>query len=176
MSDGRPHALSRTAEAYEYAVRPIKAGAERAGEGRRSPGVDARVLCATGPDSRAAKEAARSMAGSHASSVPEEQLHRTGVEPAEPGPVIEAIGAGGPARGAELTAPEVAERLSAADTPAGCAEKTRARIASSGVDHVVRALTDRRPVRAFTGRDLDGAADTDDQLRLVHGEITPVLT
>jgi hypothetical protein len=71
--------------------------------------------------------------------------------------------------------PEVfAERLSVAGTPAGCAEKIRTQIAPSGVNHVIRALTDRRLVPAFTGRDLDGVADADGQLRLVHDQIMPV--
>ncbi|MFE2276479.1 hypothetical protein ACFXAE_04215 [Streptomyces sp. NPDC059454] len=71
--------------------------------------------------------------------------------------------------------PEVfAERLSVAGTPAGCAEKIRTQIAPSGVNHVICALTDRRLVPAFTGRDQDGVADADGQLRLVHDQIMPV--
>ncbi|MER7485891.1 LLM class flavin-dependent oxidoreductase [Streptomyces sp. NPDC126497] len=175
LSDGCHHALSYTAEAYEYAVRHIRAGAERAGRDWRSLDIGAWVVFATGPDSARAKEAARSMVGIYASSMPEEQLRRNGVEPAELKPVIEAIGAGDLARGIELTTPEIAERLSVSGTPTECAEKIRTQIAPSGVNHVICALTDRRLVRAFTGRDLEGVADADDQLRLIHEEIMPVL-
>lgn len=116
------------------------------------------------------------MVGVHASSMPEEQLCRNGVEPAELKPVIEAIGAGHLARGIELTTPEVAEHLSIAGTPDECAEKIRTQIAPSGVNHVIRALTDRRLVQAFTGPELDGVADADDRLRLISEHIMPAPT
>ncbi|GAA2532961.1 hypothetical protein GCM10010398_17730 [Streptomyces fimbriatus] len=175
LSDGCRHAPSCTAEAYAYAVRHIEAGAERAGKDWRSLGIGAWVVFATGPDSLRAKEAARSMVGIYASSTPEEQLRRNGADPAELKPAVEAIGAGGLAGGVELAPPEVAERLSVAGTPAECAEKIRTRIAPSGVSHVICALTDRRPVRAFTGPELDGVAEVDDQPRLISEHIVPAL-
>ncbi len=58
LSDGCHHALSYTREAYDYAVRHIRAGAERAGKDSRSLDIGAWVVFATGPDSAAAKEAA----------------------------------------------------------------------------------------------------------------------
>ncbi|KUJ41282.1 hypothetical protein ACZ90_68085 [Streptomyces albus subsp. albus] len=75
---------------------------------------------------------------------------------------------------AELTSPEVAERLSIAGTPEECLEKIRTQLAPTGVNHVICAITDRHLVRAFTGRDLPGMADGDTQLRLIHREIMPV--
>ncbi|MFH8930049.1 LLM class flavin-dependent oxidoreductase [Streptomyces pristinaespiralis] len=176
LSDGCHHALSYTAEAYEYAVSHIRAGAERAGKDWRSLDIGAWVVFATGHDSERAKEAARSMVGIYASSMPEEQLLRNGVDPAELKPVIEAIGAGDLARGIELTTPEVAERLSVAGTPAECAEKIRTQIAPSGVNHIICAVTDSRMVRTFTGRELDGVADVDTQLRLIHEHLMPAFT
>jgi 5,10-methylenetetrahydromethanopterin reductase len=173
LSDGCHHALSYTREAYEYAVRHIRIGAERAGRDWQSLDIGAWVVFATGPDSAAAKDAARSMVGIYASSMPEEQLRRNGVEPGELKPVIEAIAAGDLARGIELTTPEVAERLSVAGTPEECLDKIRREIAPAGVNHVICALTDRTLVRAFTGRDLPDVADVDTQLRLIHERIMP---
>ncbi|MFC0597644.1 LLM class flavin-dependent oxidoreductase [Streptomyces palmae] len=173
ISDGCHHALSYTAEAYEYAVRHIRAGAERAGKDWRTLDIGAWVVFATGPDSALAKDAARSMVGIYASSMPEEQLRRNGVDPRELKPVVDAIGAGDLARGIELTSPEVADRLSIAGTPEECLEKIRTQLAPSGVNHVICAITDRHLVRAFTGRDLPGVADVNTQLRLIHQEIMP---
>ncbi|MER7170638.1 LLM class flavin-dependent oxidoreductase [Streptomyces mesophilus] len=173
LSDGCHHALSYTREAYDYAVEHLRIGAERAGKDWRSLDIGAWVVFATGPDSAKAKEAARSMAGIYASSMPEEQLRRNGVEPAELKPVIDAIAAGDLARGIELTSPETAEKLSVAGTPEECLEKIRRDIEPSGVNHMICAVTDRSLVRAFTGRDLPGAADVETQLRLIHEEIMP---
>ncbi|WP_246203638.1 LLM class flavin-dependent oxidoreductase [Streptomyces tailanensis] len=173
LSDGCHHALSYTREAYDYAVRHIRAGAERAGRDWRSLDIGAWVVFATGPDSAAAKDAARSMVGIYASSMPEEQLRRNGVDPGELKPVIDAIAAGDLARGIELTTPDIAERLSVAGTPEECAEKIRREIAPSGVNHMICALTDRALVKAFTGRDLPEAADVNTQLRLIHDRIMP---
>ncbi|MGP4114968.1 LLM class flavin-dependent oxidoreductase [Streptomyces sp. 4N509B] len=173
LADGCHHALSYTREAYDYAVRHIRAGAERAGKDWRTLDIGAWVVFATGPDSATAKEAARSMVGIYASSMPAEQLRRNGVDPAELQPVIDAIAAGDLARGIELTSPEVADRLSVSGTPAECVAKIREEIAPAGVNHMICAITDRGLVKAFTGRDLDGVADVATQLRLVHDEIMP---
>ncbi|KAF4406363.1 LLM class flavin-dependent oxidoreductase [Streptomyces lycii] len=173
LSDGCHHALSYTREAYDYAVRHIRIGAERAGKDWRQLDIGAWVVFATGTDSAKAKEAARSMVGIYASSMPQEQLRRNGVDPAELKPVIDAIGAGDLARGIELTTPEIADRLSVSGTPEECLEKIRQEIAPSGVNHMICAITDRGLVRAFTGRDLDGVASVDEQLRLIHERIMP---
>ncbi|ELS58889.1 LLM class flavin-dependent oxidoreductase [Streptomyces viridochromogenes] len=173
LSDGCHHALSYTREAYDYAVRHIRAGAERAGRDWRSLDIGAWVVFATGPDSAAAKDAARSMVGIYASSMPEEQLRRNGVDPGELKPVIDAIAAGDLARGIELTSPELAERLSVSGTPEECLAKIQREIGPSGVNHMICALTDRTLVKAFTGRDLENVADVNTQLRLIHDRIMP---
>ncbi|MPY48530.1 LLM class flavin-dependent oxidoreductase [Streptomyces acidicola] len=173
LSDGCHHALSYTREAYDYAVRHIQAGAERAGKDWRSLDIGAWVVFATGPDSAAAKDAARSMVGIYASSMPEEQLRRNGVDAGELKPVIDAIAAGDLARGIELTTPEIAERLSIAGTPEECRDKIQREIAPSGVNHMICALTDRTLVKAFTGRDLAEVADVNTQLRLIHDTVMP---
>ena len=173
LSDGCHHALSYTREAHDYAVRHIRAGAERAGRDWRDLDIGAWVVFATGPDAAAAKEAARSMVGIYASSMPQEQLRRNGVDPEELRPVVEAIAAGDLARGIELTTPGITERLSVSGSPEECLEKIRRDVEPSGVNHVICAITDSGLVKAFTGRELDGVASVDDQLRLVHDRIMP---
>ncbi|GAB3461967.1 hypothetical protein GCM10027570_48080 [Streptomonospora sediminis] len=173
LTDGCHHALSYTREAYDYAVHHVRAGAERAGKDWRSLDIGAWVVFATGPDSAAAKDAARSMVGIYASSMPAEQLRRNGVDPAELKPIVDAIAAGDLARGVELTTPDLADRLSIAGTPEECLEKIQRDIAPSGVNHLICAVTDRALVRAFTGRDVAEAAGVDAQLRLIHERIMP---
>ncbi|MGX2996267.1 LLM class flavin-dependent oxidoreductase [Streptomyces sp. JNUCC 64] len=173
LSDGVHHALSYTREAYEYMVRHLRIGAERAGRDVADLDIGAWVVFATAEDSAAAREAARSMVGIYASAMPEEQLLRNGVDPGELKPAIAAIRDGDLARGIELTSPEVAERLSVSGTPEECLEKIRTEIEPAGVNHVICAVTDRTLVRAFTGRDLPEVPETREQLRLIHDRIMP---
>jgi 5,10-methylenetetrahydromethanopterin reductase len=171
LSDGCHHALSYTREAYDYAVEHIRIGAERAGKDADTLDIGAWVVFATGEDSAKAKDAARAMVGIYASSMPAEQLARNGVDPDELTPIIDAIGSGNLAKGIELTSPELADRLSISGSPAECAAKLRDEIAPSGVNHMILAITDRSLVKAFTGLDIEGVADVDTQLRLIHKEV-----
>jgi len=107
--------------------------------------------------------------------MPAEQLARNGVDPEDLQPIIDAIGAGNLAKGIELTSPELADRLSVSGTPAECAAKLRDEIAPSGVNHMILAITDRSLVKAFTGLDIEGVADVDTQLRLIHDEVIPAM-
>lgn len=175
LSDGCHHALSYTREAYDYAVENIRIGAERAGKNADDLDIGAWVVFATGPDAAKAKDAARAMVGIYASSMPVEQLERNGVDPDELTPIIAAIGAGDLAKGVELTSPALAERLSVSGSPEECAAKIRDEIAPSGVNHMILAITDRSLVKAFTGMDIEGVADTDTQLRMIHDEVIPAV-
>ena len=83
-SDGCHHALSYTREAYDYAAEHLRAGAEKAGKDWTTLDFGAWVVVAVGRDSAAAKDAARSMVGIYASSMPAEQLERNGVDPGQP--------------------------------------------------------------------------------------------
>ena len=74
FSDGCHHALSYTREAYEYMVENCAIGAERAGKNVQDLDLGAWVVFAVGEDSAKAKDAARSMVGLYASSMPHEQL------------------------------------------------------------------------------------------------------
>ncbi|RFU22048.1 LLM class flavin-dependent oxidoreductase [Geodermatophilus marinus] len=171
-SDGCHHALSYTREAYEYAAENLRIGAERAGKDWTTLDFGAWVVVSVGRDSAAAKDAARSMVGIYASSMPAEQLERNGVDPVSLQPIIEAIAGGDLARGIELTTPEIAEKLSFSGTPEEVTAKIK-EIQPTGVNHLVAAITDASLVKAFTGRELAGVATVEEQLRLIHDEVMP---
>jgi 5,10-methylenetetrahydromethanopterin reductase len=173
FSDGCHHALSYTREAYEYMVEHCRIGAERAGKNVEDLDLGAWVVFSVGEESGPAKDAARAMVGLYASSMPAEQLRRSGVEPEELAPIVEALGKGELARAIELTSPELGERLSIAGTPEECLEKIQREIAPTGINHMILAITDAALVKALMGHDVEGVADVDTQLRLVHDRIMP---
>ena len=174
-SDGCHHALSYTREAYEYAAENLRIGAERAGKDWTTLDFGAWVVVSVGRDSAAAKDAARSMVGIYASSMPAEQLERNGVDPGSLKPIIDAIAGGDLAKGIELTTPEIADKLSFSGTPDEVTAKLK-EIEPTGVNHFIAAITDASLVKAFTGRELAGVATVDEQLRLLHDEVMPAFT
>ncbi len=174
-SDGCHHALSYTREAYEYAAENLRIGAERAGKDWTTLDFGAWVVVSVGRDSAAAKDAARSMVGIYASSMPAEQLERNGVDPDSLKPIIDAIAGGDLAKGIELTTPEVADKLSFSGTPDEVTAKLK-EIEPTGVNHLIAAITDASLVKAFTGRELAGVATVDEQLRLIHDEVMPAFS
>jgi 5,10-methylenetetrahydromethanopterin reductase len=101
-------------------------------------------------------------------------LARNDVDPADLTDIIAAVGEGRVDRAFELTPPELADKLSVAGTPEECAEKIKTEIASTGVNHLVLAITDAALVKAFSGMELPGVATMRDQLRLVHDQVMPV--
>jgi 5,10-methylenetetrahydromethanopterin reductase len=173
FSDGCHHALSYTREAYDYMIEHCTIGAKRAGKDVQDLDLGAWVVFSVAEDSATAKDAARSMVGLYASSMPHEQLERNGVRPDEVAPIIEAIGAGDMARGIELTTPDLAERLSIAGTPEECTEKLQSQIAAAGVNHLILAITDASLVKALMGREVEGVPDVDTQLQLIHDRVMP---
>lgn len=173
FSDGCHHALSYTREAYEYMIEHCTIGAERAGKNVQDLDLGSWVVFSIADDSAVAKDAARSMVGLYASSMPEEQLRRNGVEPEEVAPIIAAIGAGDMARGIELTTPDLAERLSIAGTPEEVTAKIKDQIEPTGVNHMILAITDAALVKALMGRELEGVPDINSQLQLVHDQVMP---
>jgi 5,10-methylenetetrahydromethanopterin reductase len=173
FSDGCHHALSYTREAYEYMMEHCAIGAERAGKNVQDLDMGSWVVFSVADDSAVAKDAARSMVGLYASSMPHEQLKRNGVDPAEMAPIIEAIGAGDMAKGIELTNPELADRLSIAGTPEECVEKIKEQVEPTGINHMILAITDAALVKALMGRELEGVPDINAQLQLVHDRVMP---
>jgi 5,10-methylenetetrahydromethanopterin reductase len=174
-SDGCHHALSYTREAYEYAAENLRIGAERAGKDWTTLDFGAWVVVSVGRDSAAAKDAARSMVGIYASSMPAEQLERNGVDPESLQPIIAAIAGGDLAKGIELTTPEIADKLSFSGTPEEITAKIK-EIEPTGVNHLVAAITDASLVKAFTGREIAGVATVDEQLQLIHDEVMPAFS
>jgi 5,10-methylenetetrahydromethanopterin reductase len=172
FSDGCHQALSYSREAYDYAAEHFRAGAEKAGKDWTTLDFGAWVVLAVGRDSAAAKEAARSMVGIYASSMPAEQLQRHGVDPDQLQPIIDAIAGGDLARGIELTTPELTDKLSFAGMPEEVTAKIKL-IEPAGVNHVIAAINDASIVKAFTGRELPGVATVEEQLRLIHDEVMP---
>src|ERR687894_1442183 len=141
FSDGCHHALSYSREAYEYAAEHLRIGAERAGKDWTTLDFGAWVVVAVGRDGAAAKDAARSMVGIYASSMPAEQLERNGVDPASLKPIIDAIAGGDLAKGIELTTPEIADKLSFSGTPEEVTAKIKA-IEPAGGHPLLAAITD----------------------------------
>jgi 5,10-methylenetetrahydromethanopterin reductase len=172
FSDGCHHALSYTKGAYEYMYENMKIGADRAGKNVDDLDIGAWVVFATGEDGAVAKDAARSMVGLYASAMPNEQLERNGVSPDAMKPVIDALGAGDLAGSIDATTPEIGETLSIAGTPEECVAKLK-EIEAAGVNHMILAITDATLVKTFMGRDIEGVADVDTQLRLIHDRIMP---
>jgi len=113
------------------------------------------------------------MVGLYASSMPAEQLERNDVDPASLTDIVAAVGEGRVDRAYELTPPDLADKLSIAGTPEECAEKIKTEIASTGVNHMVLAITDAALVKAFSGLDLPGVATMREQLQLVHDQVMP---
>ena len=172
FSDGCHHALSYTRSAYEYMYENMKIGADRAGKNVDDLDIGAWVVFSTGDDSATAKDAARSMVGLYASAMPPEQLERNGVAPADMKPIVDKLGAGDLAGCVEATTPEIGEALSVAGTPEECVAKLK-EMEAAGVNHLILAITDAHLVKTFMGREIDGVADVDTQLRLIHDKIMP---
>jgi 5,10-methylenetetrahydromethanopterin reductase len=172
FSDGCHQALSYSREAYDYSAEHFRVGAEKAGKDWTTMDFGAWVVVAVGRDSAAAKEAARSMVGIYASSMPAEQLERHGVDPAQLQPIIDAIAGGNLAEGIELTTPELTDKLSFSGTPDEVTAKIKD-IEPAGVNHIIAAINDASIVKAFTGRELPGVATVEEQLQLLHDEVMP---
>ncbi len=172
FSDGCHQALGYTPEAYDYMYENMKIGADRAGKNVDDLDIGAWMVFAVGEDSEIAKRAASSMVAIYASSMSEEQLLRNGVTQDDLAPALAALGAGDLAGAVEATSPEVAEKLSIAGTPAEVTEQLK-KLVPCGVNHMILAITDAGLVKAFTGRDIEGVADVNTQLRLVHDTVMP---
>ena len=48
-----------------------------------------------------------------------------------------------------------------------------AAIAETGVNHMILGITDAAMVKNFTGQEIDGVAEVNTQLRLIHDEVMP---
>ena len=175
LFDGVHQAVAASKETYEYMVEHIKIGAEKAGRDWRSLDIGAWVLMTVGEDSASAKEAARLLAAFYFSSMPAQQMARHGITQADVQPIFDAFGAGDVKKALDLTAPELAEKVTIAGTPEEVVEKLQRNVLSTGVNHIIAAITDRYLVNAFTQTDLELCPDTPTQLRLIKDRVIPAL-
>ena len=87
-------------------------------------------------------------------------------------PILAALGAGDLAGAIDATTPEIGDTLSISGTPEECVAKLK-EIEAAGVNHMILAITDATLVKTFMGRDIEGVADVDTQLRLIADKIMP---
>jgi len=172
FTDGCHQALGYTREAYQYMYDNMKIGAERAGKNVDDLDIAAWCVVSVGEDSAAAKEAAKSVVGLYASSMPDSLLERNGVSPSEMKPILDKFVAGDLAGSIDETPDDLADKLSVAGTPEQCIAKIK-EMRSGGANHMICAITDAHLVKTFMGREIQGVADVDTQLRLIHDEIMP---
>ena len=172
FTDGCHQALGYTREAYQYMYDNMKIGAERAGKNVDDLDIAAWCVVSVGEDSAAAKEAAKSVVGLYASSMPDSLLERNGVSPSEMKPILDKFVAGDLAGSIDETPDDLADKLSVAGTPEECIAKIK-EMRSGGANHMICAITDAHLVKTFMGREIQGVADVDTQLRLIHDEIMP---
>ena len=175
LFDGVHQAIGCSRETYEYMMEHVKVGAAKAGRDWRELDLAAWVVFVCGEDSAAAKETARIMVAFYLASMPESQLQRHGISSDDLKPILDAFGAGDVQKALDLTSPELGEKLSIAGTPEECVEKLQRDILSTGINHVVAAITDPYLVKAFTGRDIANCPDSFGQLQLIHDRVMPAL-
>jgi 5,10-methylenetetrahydromethanopterin reductase len=173
VADGMHHACGYSRENYDYVVDHVKAGARKAGRNPDDLDIGAWLIWSCGPDSKAAKEAARIMAAFYIPAMPQNQVERHGIDYESLQPISDAFASGDVGKALELTTPELGERLSVAGTPEECVEKLKSDIIPPGINHVICSVTDAFLVKHFSGQDLDNVPDVPGQLRLIHDEVMP---
>jgi 5,10-methylenetetrahydromethanopterin reductase len=173
LADGMHHACGYSRENYEYVVDHVKSGATKAGRNPEDLDIGAWLIWACGPDSKAAKEAARIMAAFYIPAMPKSQVERHGIEYESLQPITDAFASGDVNRALELTTPELGDTLSVSGTPEECVDKLKTNIVPTGINHVIASVTDPFLVKHFTGKELDGVPDVKGQLQLIHDEVIP---
>lgn len=103
--------------------------------------------------------------------MPEEQLKLHGLDPAEMGEIVAALGRGELDKAYELTTPEIAQTLSIAGTPEECVAHIK-QLEAAGVNHMILCITDPVILKTFTGKDVD-VPDVQGQLRLIAEQVMP---
>jgi 5,10-methylenetetrahydromethanopterin reductase len=173
LADGMHHAVGYSRENYDYVVEHVKKGAAKAGRNPDDLDIGAWLIWSCGPDSKAAKEAARIMAAFYIPAMPKSQVERHGIEYESLQPISDAFASGDVNRALELTTPELGDTLSVSGTPEECVEKLKANVIPAGVNHIIASVTDPYLVKHFTGQDLAGVPDVKGQLQLIHDDVIP---
>jgi 5,10-methylenetetrahydromethanopterin reductase len=173
LADGMHHACGYSRENYDYVVKHVRKGAEKAGRNPDELDIGAWLIWSCGPDSKAAKEAARIMAAFYIPAMPKSQVERHGIKFESLQPISDAFASGDVNRALELTTPELGDALSVSGTPQECVEKLEANVIPAGINHVIASVTDPYLVKHFTGQDLEGVPDVKGQLQLIHDDVIP---
>ena len=150
-------------------------GRDKAGRDVEDLDIAAWLIWSCGPDSKAAKEAARIMAAFYIPAMPQSQVERHGIDYESLKPISDAFGAGDVAKALELTTPELGEKLSIAGTPEECADILNSDIIPTGVNHIVASVTDPYLVEHFSQKELSGVPDVQGQLKLIHEKVMPAV-
>jgi 5,10-methylenetetrahydromethanopterin reductase len=162
-------------ETIEYATQHVRAGAERAGRNIEKLDIGAWMFTAIAPDSRAAREAVRTVVAFYVAALPREHLARHGIDLDELQPITAAVEAGDIERAIELTPIELADKLSLSGSPEEWVEHVRARVIRGGANHLICCPIDAFLVEAWSGRRIEGVPDQAAQLRLIHQHVMPEL-
>jgi 5,10-methylenetetrahydromethanopterin reductase len=173
IADGLHQAIAYSREAYDYATKHIRIGAERAGRDFEDLDVGAWVVTMVSEDGDAARHAARILCSFYISSMPDELIRRHGIDPDELKPVVEALGTGDIAEAVKRFKPEYAAKLSVAGTPEEVVEQIKRDIQPAGVNHMILALSDAALVKLFAGEEVPNVPDIQGQLRLVAERVMP---
>ncbi|MFQ5545353.1 MAG: LLM class flavin-dependent oxidoreductase [Acidiferrobacterales bacterium] len=173
--DGVHHALGYSRENYDYMMKNIKAGAEKAGRNWQDLDLAAWVVFVVSEDSQAAKETARIMVAFYLAAMPPNQVERHGIEYSSLKPIFDAFGAGDVQKAVDLTTSEIGEKLSISGTADECVAKLKDNILPTGINHIVAAISDPYLVKALTGRDIENCPDVIGQMRLIHNKVLPSL-
>lgn len=175
IADGLHTALAYSREALDFTADAFRQGAARAGRDWATLDLADNMLGAIAEDADAAREAARVVAAFYLSSMPPELLLRNGVEPEEVAPAIAAFNAGDVQRALELTPSVVGDALSVAGTAQDWIDKIERDLLPSGFNHLLVTFADPFLVESWAGLTIDGLPPLDDQIRLFHESVMPVL-
>jgi 5,10-methylenetetrahydromethanopterin reductase len=173
IADGMHQGCGCSQEAIAYATEHVNAGAERAGRDPSQLDIGSWMFTAIAPDSRAAREAARSVVAFYVNALPREHLARHGIDLDQLQPIMAAVEAGEIERAIELTPVELADKLSLAGSPDECVEHVRNRVVRGGANHLICCPVDPFLVEAWSGRKIEGVPDQAGQLRLIHEHVMP---
>jgi 5,10-methylenetetrahydromethanopterin reductase len=175
IADGVYAACSFSPAAFEYLIENVRRGADKAGRNWRQLELCASLTCAVSEDGESARIAARTKAAFYLPSMPPGLIERHDVSYADVEPICQAFARGDVGEALAQTPDELADRFCIAGTPEQVADRIRADVLPSGIDHVVLALSDRRLVLDWAGIDLPALPSLGDQIRLIGERIAPAL-
>jgi 5,10-methylenetetrahydromethanopterin reductase len=176
IADGVYCACSFSPEAFDYLMKNVRRGTERAGRNWRELELCASLTCAVSEDGKSAKIAARTKAAFYLPSMPPGLVERHGVPYAEVEPICQAFARGDVSEALARTPDDLADRFCIAGMPEEIADRIRADVVPSGINHVTLALADRRLALDWAGIELPDLPLLDDQVRLIGSRVMPVLT